>query len=224
MTPDRLRGWLKRRPAGAQRVQLVADGTAGTVIVADWEREELDAMSDDPQEDIAATMLTQAQEYTDGEGEAQKFLVRWLGSKERVLKVVRHHVAPTPGEDSDAEASSNGITDASIIKDLLRAHLDDRKVTNSSLATVTTGYEKTIEMLTVQLENAYKLIADLRAQEAAPSHTATVVEQTVEQREESIQRSEALKVLTGKLPEILDLSVAAIATRFLPQAGKDLKQ
>lgn len=211
MTPEHLRSWLKHRPAGAQRLQLVHDTLPALVTVADWERDEIDTEGSQGDADLAVNILAAAQDFTDGEGEKCKFLIRWIGSKDRPLKVKSHHVKPS---DPEGETPQQTISDASVIRDLLR-HLEAKeRVMQSSLTTITQGYERTINMLSSQLEAAIK---QLHERPEAPPAAPLVL--TEEQREESIQRAEALKAFTGKLPEVMDLALAAAASRLLPPAS-----
>ena len=206
MTPEHLRAWLKHRPAGAVRLQLAHDTLPQPVVVADWERDELDGEGSAGDAAIAEAILAASQDFTDGEGEKCKFLIRWIGKADRPIKVKSHHVKPTP---SDAETTL-AVTDSRVISDLLRHIEAKERVMQSSLSTITAGYEKTIAMLSSQLEAAIKQLHERPAVVEAPAPTLTE-----EQREESIQRAKALEAFTGKLPEVIDLGLAALAQRFL---------
>jgi len=215
MTPDRIRGFLKRPPAGSLTLQLAADGLTGVTVVATWERKEVEEEeADDKRNDIAATIIAQAQEYCDGERAPIKFLIQWMSGRDKAITHTTHRVVPSPESDQDGPATSH-VSDASIIKDLLCRLNDKDKILNTMIGTSTTAYDKTITMLTGQLESAYK---QLNAQMSEPAALPVVM--TDEQKEESIQRAAALKafgdIVTGKVPEGIDLLFAFLANKYLP--------
>ena len=223
MTPDRIRGWLTRRPTGAQSLQLAHDaGTAGADLttVADWTGDDLDeALGAEGEDDIASIMYAQAQDYTDGEGEPCKFLVRWLNDNHRPLRSCTHRCKPSA--EAMAEASDDVVTDSSLIKQLLSALADKDKAINQSLEKSGEAYAKTIGMLTAQLESAHKVIGGYREQRAASDDSTTALaavaglELTPEQLAEVKQRTLALGAVTEKIPEIVDLLIGVIAQKFL---------
>ena len=221
MTPDRLRGWLKKIPAGARGIQLAVEVEgAGLVPIGNWEREDAKALQDQPGDrDLAAALIDQAQEYADAEGTGQKFVIRWIGQKDAILKSTTHRVQPTAAATDDGEPTTeiDGVTDATIIRDLLKAHEAKDKQLAGAVNTLTEAYGRVIGMLTTQLTGAYNALAEEKAREA-PSVAATVVELTPEQKEESFQRAEAMKAFTSKLPDVLELLIAAGAKKLLPTA------
>lgn len=219
MTPERLAGWLKHRPAGAVRVQIVADAIGGLVVLADWERSELEAM-DAPEVEVSAAMVGQAQEYTDAEGEKQKFLVRWIGGADRPMKVTTHRCAPTPPEEEGAPDSdsvkrfSDQLVQSN--REYHKTILDMAKQIVASTSTMQAAYERTIAMQGAQNETLHKLLQERIVAPAA-------VEVPPEAREESIQRAKALEAFTGKIPEVMDLALAAVASKMLPKGDGGLQ-
>lgn len=218
MTPDRLRGWLATVPAGSVAVELCVDGPAGLVELATWERPEVDELRGQADGDVADAMILSAQEYADGEETRQKFLVRWRGKRGKFLKTVTHWARPT-APDGEEGGLAPGISDATIIRDLLRAGSEKDKVL---LTTVTAAqqaasssaaiYERTIAMLSARLEKAYQTVDELKA--AAETTTAPLVVSEVSEAE-IMQRTEALKALTDKLPDLIDLGITAMANKLL---------
>lgn len=217
MTPEKLRSWLRHKPAGATRVQIVQDGPTGVQVIADWERDELETL-ETPEQDVAQAMIEQAQDFCDMEGEACKFLVRWIGTRDRPLKVVTHRAKPRPEDEGGTVVDRSAISDATIIRDLLRHLETQQKHLASSLGTILDANRKTLDLMSAQQESMAKQLAELRASEQAPARDASP-----EEREESIQRAKALEALTAKLPEAIDLGIAAVANRFLAPAppGED---
>lgn len=222
MTPSKLRTWLKRIPAGAQHVQLAIDGISGLVEVATYERSEVEDLEVDEDVDVAASILEQAQEWVDGEREPGKFSIRWMSEKGRALRVATHRATPAPiedagGDDASAALTAENLPDAmlALIRDLGRRDTEKDKQMVKVLVTSTTAYDKTIAMLTGQLQSAYKQLAE---QHGVSPDAAVPVELTSEQREEVIQRGKALEALTGKIPDVVDLILAAIANKYLPDA------
>lgn len=214
MTPDRIRGWLRKIPAGAKRLTLVVDTAAGLRDVAEWDRDDVDNASTDPTEDVVTALVAQAQEYTDSQDEKCKFTIRWVGAKDRPLKGISHHCSPSPKTD-DADAGS--ISDATIIRELLDALKSKDAALNKNLEAVGKASSSVIEMLTAQVEKLTKQNSELvdRASET-PEVVAEVV--TDEQREESATRVRALNMLTDRGPEIFELLTAIAANKFLPDA------
>lgn len=224
MTPERLRGWLKKIPAGARGIQLAVEVEgAGLVPIGNWEREDAKALQEQPADrDLSAALIDQAQEYTDAEAAGQKFVVRWLGQRESVLKSTTHRVQPIAVATDDAEPTTviNGVTDATIIRDLLKAHEAKDKQLAGAVHTLTEAYGRVIGMLTTQLTGAYNALAEEKARETPIA--ATVVEASQEQKEESFQRAEAMKVFTSKLPDVLELLIATAAKRLLPTEAEEI--
>lgn len=205
MTPDLLRKWLKLRPAGAVRVELASETAIGHTQVAEWSREEIEQA--DPAAggiDYAETILTTCQEHADSEGTPLKFQIRWMGTHSRPLKLTTHRAVSA----FETPAPEGPVTQDQIVRELL-AHLGAKeKLLNAAFATITNAQERTLAILTAQLE-AY-------ARREIERHDPPPAVDSPEQREESIQRTEALRALTLKLPDVLDLGIAALAQRFLP--------
>lgn len=224
MTPDRLRGWLKKIPTGTLTLELTveSDGT-GLIALASWDRDEVVQLQELPADrDLAAVLTDQAQEYVESEGEKAKFLIRWMGSKAKPLKTAAHHAKPLP-KDADGEPLSiaGSITDATIIRDLLKGHEAKDKQMAGAVSTLTTAYGNVIEMLSSQLKDAYNNLADERKKDPTALLAAAVpVELTDEQKEEALQRADAFKVLTEKVPDVLDLMIGIAANRFLPEVDE----
>lgn len=220
MNVEQLRGWVKHRPAGALRLQLVVETKGGDLnAIAVWERTDIDAL-EDPNTEIATTVLSQAQEFTDAETERCKFLVRWLGNRDRVLKAVTHRCSPTPSETPGQSQVRNPEDLISVLveqnKNVLDAMLEQNKQVTSSVKSITEGFSSAISALTEKYNEANR---ELR-RKPSPELVAAVADLSPEQREEVIQRTEALRAFTGKVPEIADLLMALASEKWLRPAPK----
>lgn len=215
MTEDRMRGWLRKPAQGSKRLQLVVETAGGLEPLADWDRDDVDNPPEGT-EDVTALVLAQTREYTDAEGEKQKFVLRWLGPKGRVLKSTTHHAKPSP----EPEEVEKAISDASIIRDLLTSLHKKDEIINRSLDTLQKGYDRSIEMLLARLETVNSEVADLRKQ-AVDETEAVAAEVIPEKREEILARTRAWDKLSDKLPEVFDLGIAALANKVLPPDGGD---
>lgn len=226
MTPDRIRGWLKRTPAGAERLQLCYETKAGPQVLCDWTRSEIEAMeADEHSEDLADLITSQSQEHADAAGVACKFPLRWLGSNDRALRNTNHHAKPTPIEEEDplgaaraeVEASpmspSSGPWAEAMVKELCRALLDKDRALNEAYKTSLEANEKTIGMLQAQSELSFKLVGELRTQVADMAPT----ELSSEQKEETLQRAKAWEKLIDMMPDAGELLINAVASKLLPE-------
>lgn len=220
MTPSKIREWLKRIPAGAQHVQLSVDTISGLCDVATWERSDVENIEADEESDVASSIIEQAQEWVDGEREPCKFQIRWMSEKCKPLRVATHRATPTAVEEVEEETSS-ALTAAenvpaamlALIRDLGRRDTEKDKQMVKVLVTSTTAYDKTIAMLTGQLQSAYSQLAE---KHGVSTDAAVPVDLSPEQREEVIQRAKALEAFTGKVPDMIDLILAALAAKYLP--------
>lgn len=210
MTPDRMRGWLAKAPAGALAVELLADTPNGLVELATWDRSEIEDLKGQADGDVATAMIGAAQEYADGEETRQKFLIRWRGKRAKCLKSITHWARPNPTEARDL---SPGISDATIIRDLLRANNEKDKVLLSALTASAAAYERTITMLSTRLQQAYETIDESKGM--GISSAPVVVEVSAIAEAEIMQRTAAMKALTDKLPDVIDLAVTAMANKLL---------
>lgn len=205
MTPDRMRGWINKTPTGAKTLHLSVDGQSGMHELATWERAEIEETKGQRDGDVADALIAAAQEHTDGEDGRQKFLVQWKGSRSKPLKTVTHWATPKPAEEVDGDSVAPGISDATIIRDLLKALAEKDKALMLALP----AYERTIAMLSLRLDAAYIALDERRI--ASPPEAIEITEQA---KAESEQRQEAMGVLIEKLPDLLDLGVTA-ASKFL---------
>ncbi len=220
MTPDRLRGWLAKVPAGSVAVEMCVDtATGGLVELATWERDEVDELRGQADGDVADAMITSAQEFADGEETRQKFIVRWRGKRGKFLKTATHWAKPSDADGAEEGGLAPGISDATIIRDLLRAGAEKDKVLLQTATAASRGaeasavvYERTIAMLSARLEQAYQTVDQLKAA-AETSALPVVVSEASEA--ESMQRTEALRALTEKLPDLIDLGITAMANKLL---------
>jgi len=236
MTPDRLRGWLKRPMDGTLRLQLCHDALTGLEPIADWSREEIEKDADD----LATSIIEQTQEHANAQDDTGRkyvtFALRWLGDNDRVLKDTRHRVKPSPVPDDEAGSWSDlapGVTAADAralsqevwIKELLRALLDKDRQLNEAYKTSLQANKETIAQLSAQSQKAFKLLEEQRAErhQDQDDNVATVVEVTPEQREESRVRTKAWETLNGLLPEIGELAILAATKKLMPPKKADEK-
>jgi len=198
---------------------MCVDTSTGLIQLATWERAEVDELRGQADGDVATAMIAAAQEYADGEETRQKFIIRWCGKRGKFLKTVTHWARATAAEGDDGLAP--GISDATIIRDLLRRDGEKDKVLLNALTASAQAYERTIAMLSTRLQQAYEVIDEHKKLEAAAPSTELVgVSETAEA--EILQRTEALKVLTEKLPDMIDLGVTAIANKLLEKESATL--
>lgn len=212
MLPDRMRGWLTRQPAGAINVLLVADLAGGLQEIGSWERKEVEELHGQSDGDVANFIIHAAQEFADGEDTAKrvKFLIQWKGTRKAPLRVTTHWAIPTPPKEDEGIAP--GISDSTIIRDLLKALTEKDKTLVNALKVTTEAYEKTIGMLTGRLDAVYK------EEDGASSPLA--LELTEQQQAENAQRSEAMRIFIDKVPELFDLGIALIAQKHLKTPGE----
>jgi len=206
-----MRGWLAKVPTGSVSVEMCCETTTGLVQLAAWERAEVEELRGQADGDVATAMIAAAQEYADGEETRQKFVIRWCGKRGKFLKTVTHWAKPAPAEEGDGIAV--GISDATIIRDLLRSNNEKDKVLLNALTASAAAYERTISMLSTRLQQAYEVIDETKAKVDASAPAEIVVSETAEA--EILQRTEALKVLTEKLPDMIDLGITAVANKLL---------
>ncbi len=211
MTPDRLRGWLSKIPAGSKHAMLSADAPAGLMELATWERAEVAELQGSTDGDIADAIVAAAQEYADGEDGRCKFVIQWRGSRAKPLKTVTHWANPTPAAEADeAQTVAAGISDATIIRDLLRSHGEKDRVLMQALTASAAAYERVIAMQNDQLALFHQ-----KQLEAPDVGIGVALELTDIQEAEVAQRTEALKALTDKLPDVIDLAITAVATKLM---------
>lgn len=209
---EALRTWLNKRPAGADHVALVCDRAIGVYDpVGEWTAEEVKTS------DVAQAIADASQDFADSEGapDGAKFSVRWIGVSGKQVAVRSHRCKPAP----DAIDTPTTVTDAGsqveVIQLLCRTIDSQQKQINNSLRPITEAYDKAITILAAQLEASIR-----REVEAREDPRLQTQEPSPEQREESIQRANALAAFSGKLPEILDLALAAATSHLLPAETK----
>lgn len=217
MTPDRMRGWLRKRPAGATRVRLQVERLTGPEQVEEWDSDQITEMGTDHKEDIASHIMNASAEYQENESEPQKFLIQWIGNRDQPLKVTTHRTKP---KSEEVEPEPDSLTGENLTRYLLEAHQEKDQLLMKSIKTIVDAYEKTTSMLTERLEAAYKAAEERTTEDAKPA-LVLPAEPTAEAREEMLQRTEALKVFTDKGPDILELILALAANRFLPDSEQD---
>ena len=215
MTPDRLRAWIRKRARGSISLQVVAETLTGFSEVCAFDTDDIKLMGADPEDDIAIAILEQCQEYTDGEANACKFAIQWMGKAEKVLRVAIHHCKPGPAKDDELTEIPKAIDATVIIRELLGALRVEREASVKERRVMTEGYEHIVKLLSAELigQNKNRLAAERKV--ASIPEVVAEVEWTDEQREESIQRAAALKAFSNMAPEVGRLAMALIAKNFL---------
>lgn len=231
MRMDKMRAWVGRPPRGAERLQLCWDGPAVLEPLSDWTIEEMQAMQHAGEEDIADTINSLAQEHCDAQpcGNVRStYKLRWVGSNDRVLRVVQHHIRQTPREEDDplgaalAEQQTpsetrgggdRGLFYEAMVKELARALLDKDRAMNEAYKTSLTANQRTIEMLVAQAEASFKLVGELRAE--VTDLQAQKPEVMSEARElEALRRAQAWEKILAMLPEATQLGMHVLASKL----------
>lgn len=224
MNADRLRAFLRRRPAGADRLQLTAETVLGLSPIAEWQKEEIEAgLGEGGGPDPVAAMFEACGDHANAEQSPQKFLFRWLASShDRPLSVAGHRAIPTEKAVKEDGQATPGVVDP-----LIAALLSDRRELLNHLATreknlsmLSAAYERMLGLLSAQMEGALRREADASIARAAVPAPKPPREPSAEEREEIMARVSALRAATEKLPDIIDLGLAALSTRLLPAAEK----
>lgn len=207
MKTERLRKWLRQRPAGGTRVSLSVevDGKIAEELTARSAVEIEEGLRDGGDEDPTEDLLAVAQDWTDDEGSPQRFVFRWHGTRDNPLKTVSHRARPT-GHTAPLEPLTNDT--------VLRTFLAHIEKSNDALLKSHTTLQKAASELVDVLR---KELRETRGQDAvAPS-----AELSNEEREEALQRAGAWKALAAKLPDVFDLAIAAAAEKLLPDKPKE---
>ncbi len=215
MTPDRIRGWLDRIPAGSKTVILNADAVTGLQEIGSWARKEVEDLHGHADGDVADFITQAAQEFANGEGETKqlKFLIQWKGTKKGALRTATHWATAKAAETEEGIVAP-GISDATIIRDLLKALSAKDKVLMDALTISTGAYEKTIGMLSGRLDLVYKEL-----DENTSNPPPLPVELTEQEQAESAQRQEAMGILMDKAPDLFDLGMTVLTDYVLKKAG-----
>ena len=229
MTPDRIRGFVRKPPTGAKRLQLCHETVGGNEALADWTRDELEGVADRSGragEEWIEDILAQCQDVADTEQAPYSlFKLRWLGDKDRVLKVVSHRAKPNPVHSDDdgptmelapmvSAASASPVMsphELSVwVPALLRQIVEKDKQMNAAYQTALDGNDRTIKML---ISHNEKLFIDNVEGRAALDRMALesddTAEQTVEEREETIARTKAWEKLSEMIPDFAEVGIAA---------------
>ncbi len=188
------------RPRGTDRVEVVVEtGTASIGNqLGEWSFEEV-ALAREPSDkspDLTLLIFQLGQDYADCEGKTIKVLCRWMGKHNRPISVF-------PIKFEGAREAEIARSQADVIP-LLLGHIEHlHKSLASTLPTITTNYEKTLAMLSAQLEQSL-------AREAEPA-LPTDDERDEDRRERDVQAAAALRTLNEKLlPDIIDAAGAAL--------------
>ncbi len=213
MTPDRLRGWLRKRARGAVSLQCAAETLTGFAEVCTLDTDEIKLMGADPEDDIATNILEQCQEYTDGEAQPCKFAIAWIGKDGKPLRNCIHHCKPK--EPDDELAIPKQIDATVIIRELLSTLVSERHAATKERVVMSEGYEHIVKLLSSQLTEMHKDRLALQGQLANVPEVAAAVVITDEQREESVQRAEAMKAFRELLDPAAQLVFALLSQKYL---------
>lgn len=230
MRIDKMRAWVGRPVAGAERLQLCWDGPVVLEPLSDWTLEEMTTMTE-AGDDLADTINSLAQEHCDAQPSGNvrsTYKLRWVGTNDRVLRVVQHHIRQTPREEEDplgaALAEQGTPTETrlggdrspfyeAMVKELARALLEKDRAMNEAYKTSLTANERTIGMLVAQAEASFKLVGELRAE--VTDLQAQKPEVLSEARElEAMKRAQAWDKVLAILPEATQLGMHVLATKL----------
>lgn len=154
MTPERLRGFLKKLPNGCARVHVLHDngyGTGGPVV--SFEREEVEGYLDPSLggDDLPASILNACQEHCDAEGETTKYLIQWVTRDGRPLQSIPHKISPDPdNKDVAPSALARRSSADDDFQSLLQMNLALCKAQPMAFSTVMKSYEGVIKVLSDQ--------------------------------------------------------------------------
>lgn len=224
MTPDRIRGFLRKPPLAAKSLQLCHETQLGNQPLSEWTRAELKDLEGTLGDDIADEITQGCQEVANTEqAPFSLFKLRWLGEKDRVLKSTGHRVQPNapPAEDEPTTtlapmvAAAGAVpvptsSEAVWVPMLLKQLVEKDKQMNNAYRTALEGYQRTNEMLATHNE---KLFASNRDYEAALERVTIAgeekSEQTEEEREETIARTKAWEKVVEIFPDLAELGINA---------------
>ena len=208
MNVDRLRGWLRKRPVGGVRVQLAIEhvSTGAIAQIAEWTKEEIESSLDAGSADVASAILDEAQNHTDAEGEPCRFAIRWIGPADRPLANVPHKCNPDP----DSLGARTPTHSDPALAAMLGHIAQQQKTMNLMVGSFAANSERLVTLLSGHLDAA------LKREREAPAAAAVPLAISDEQKEEALQRAAALGAFSSKLPEIIDLGLAALAQKLLP--------
>jgi len=218
MNADRLRAWLKKRPNGATSVQLVLELPTGVgTVIGCWDQSEVKAALEpaSPHQDPAEAVLEVAQDYTNEEGTAQRFLIRWMAN-ERPALTTPHACKPSGDAASRAAGElAAAVEPMQLVKQLLDANLRMVAQITQSVGTLASSFDAVLRAQNqqIQLQN-----------ERAEQLVLTRPDATDEEREAAIQRAGAWQALTAKIPDVVEAITAIAADKFLPNAQEGTRQ
>lgn len=239
MRIDKMAAWIRRSVAGSERLQLCWEGPTQLETLTDWTFPEMKSMAEGGEE-IAETICTMAQEHCDAQDPGRvrtKYVLRWIGSDSRVLRSTMHHVQPTPANEEDplgaamarvmddmrlATDEDGGGTVRSqapmfyeaMIKELGRALLDKDRAMNEAYKTALNANQRTIDMLTAQVEAYFRQLSAMRAELLELQGPQPEV-MSEAQAHESMKRAEAIDKLMGFMPEFTETLMHLASAKLL---------
>lgn len=214
MTPERLRGILRKPPNSAARAQIVHDnGFATGHVVVSFERGEID-LGLDPTSghpEACAAMLEAVQEHCDAEGETTKYLLQWVSEAGRPLSTFPVKRTPSPDAPKAEIVQARGGSDP-FTSELLQMNLALTKAQPVAFGTIMQSYERVLKLYTEQVGILQQRNAVLEAENAA-MRASMAPSPVVDEESRRIAR-EAWGKLKEYGPDVAQLAIAA-AKRYL---------
>jgi hypothetical protein len=219
MSPDRMRAWLKKRPAGACRLVLSQDQGLGILqVIASWTREEIEDAADPSAgaQDVSVSVLDVAQDHVDSVADACRFSLQWQTDTGRTLTTVTMNISPTDKPRAAEAGGAEPMSAHRLISELLGALQQKDRVLTTSVGVVLSAYERALKMQEQTNTALLRQLVELRA------ITPVLAETKPEDLEVARLKARALEKLIELGPDVARLAIGAAAEHFgigMPSAG-----
>jgi len=172
-TAEKLNQWAHKVVPGGRTLVLLHDSDGSTLVVASWNREEVDDYRE-RSESIGQALVEAAQDHADAAGEPCKFLIQWQLESGKGVRALVHRAAPaTPSDPMSASLTSASFTSPNAVVAQLLGHISSQqKVLNGSIGAVLAAYERALAMQQKVIESQQMQLAAAYEQEPAQSNEA----------------------------------------------------
>lgn len=211
MSPDRMRAWIKKRPAGGCRLMLSQDQGLGILqVIASWTREEIEDAADPSAgaQDVSVAILDVAQDHVDSVADACRFQLQWQTDTGRTLTTVTLNLAPTDKPRSADAGGAEPMSAHRLISELLGALNHKDRVLTTSVGVVLSAYERALKMQEATNTALLRQLVELRAL------TPEIPQTKPEDLEVAHLKARALEKLIELGPDVARLAIGAAAEHF----------